>query len=52
MLMPKKVKYRKVQKGRMRGVAYRGSKIDFGDFGLKATECGYLTNKEIEALGL
>ncbi len=49
MLMPKKVKYRKVQKGRMRGVAYRGSKIDFGDFGLKATECGYLTNKEIEA---
>ncbi len=49
MLMPKKTKYRKMQKGRMHGAAYRGSKIAFGDYGLKATECGWLTNKEIEA---
>jgi large subunit ribosomal protein L16 len=49
MLMPKKTKYRKMQKGRMHGMAFRGSKVTFGDYGLKATECGWLTSKEIEA---
>lgn len=49
MLMPKKVKYRKMQKGRMRGKAWRGSTLSFGDFGLKATECGYVTDRQIEA---
>ncbi|MBP1709102.1 MAG: ribosomal protein [Deltaproteobacteria bacterium] len=49
MLSPKKVKHRKVQKGRMRGKAYRGSSLHFGDFGLLATECGWLTSRQIEA---
>ena len=49
MLAPKRVKYRKVQKGRMRGKAYRGSNLDFGDFGLQATECGRITARQIEA---
>ncbi len=49
MLMPKKVKYRKTQKGRMRGKAYRGSSISFGDFGLKAMEPGWVTNRQIES---
>jgi len=49
MLMPKKVKYRKQQRGRMRGKAYRGSNVDFGEFGLKAMSCGYITNRQIEA---
>lgn len=49
MLMPKKVKFRKMQKGRMRGKAWRGSSLSFGDFGLKATECGYVTDRQIEA---
>jgi large subunit ribosomal protein L16 len=49
MLMPKKVKYRKQQRGRMRGKAYRGSNVDFGEFGLKAMTCGYITNRQIEA---
>lgn len=49
MLSPKKVKYRKQQKGRMRGAAYRGSKLEFGDFGLQAMECGRLTAQQIEA---
>jgi len=49
MLSPKRVKYRKAQKGRMRGLAYRGSKVSFGDFGLQATECGWLTARQIEA---
>lgn len=49
MLMPKKVKYRKQQRGRMRGMAYRGSSVDFGEYGLKALECGYITNRQIEA---
>jgi large subunit ribosomal protein L16 len=47
--MPKRVKFRKVQKGRMSGVATRGSKIDFGEFGLQATECGWITSRQIEA---
>lgn len=49
MLMPKRVKYRKLQKGRMSGTATRGSKIDFGEFGLQATECGWITSRQIEA---
>lgn len=49
MLAPRRVKYRKQQKGRMRGAAYRGSSVSFGDFGLKATECGRVTSRQIEA---
>ena len=49
MLAPKRVKFRKQQKGRMRGAAFRGSSISFGDFGLKAINCGYLTSRQIEA---
>ena len=49
MLSPKKVKYRKQMKGRMRGAAYRGSDLAFGDFGLQALECGRLTAQQIEA---
>ena len=49
MLMPKRVKYRKVQKGRMNGVATRCNKIDFGEYALQATECGWLTSRRIEA---
>ena len=49
MLSPKRVRWRKVQKGRMRGKAYRGSEVSFGDFGLQATECGRLTARQIEA---
>ena len=49
MLMPKKVKYRKQQRGRMAGKAWRGSDVSFGDYGLKALECGWVTDREIEA---
>jgi large subunit ribosomal protein L16 len=49
MLQPKKVKHRKQHKGRMRGKAYRGSTLAFGDFGLQATECTRLTARQIEA---
>ena len=49
MLMPKRVKYRKRHKGKMRGIAYRGGKISFGSFGLQAMECGRITNRQIEA---
>ncbi len=49
MLSPKKVKYRKQQKGRMKGVAGRGSNLSFGEFGLQAIECGAVNSKEIEA---
>ncbi|MCL4510147.1 MAG: 50S ribosomal protein L16 [Bacteroidetes bacterium] len=49
MLMPKRVKYRKTQRGRMRGKAQRGSTIAFGDFGLKALEPGWITARQIEA---
>jgi len=49
MLSPKRVKYRKQQKGRMRGKAARGSSVAFGTYGLKALECGYLTSQQIEA---
>jgi len=49
MLSPRKVKHRMVQKGRMRGKAYRGSDIEFGDFGLQAAECGFMSARQIEA---
>ena len=49
MLSPKRVKYRKRQKGRTRGLAYRGSEVSFGDFGLQATEPGLVTARQIEA---
>jgi len=48
-LMPKRVKYRKAQRGRMKGVAVRGSTLAFGDYGLKALEPGWVTNRQIEA---
>ena len=49
MLMPKKVKHRKQQRGRMAGKAWRGSTLAFGDFGLKALRCGWITDRQIEA---
>ena len=49
MLMPKKVKFRKVQRGRMKGKAWRGSTLSFGDFGLKAMGRGWVTSRQIEA---
>jgi len=49
MLSPKKVKYRKQQKGKMRGVARRGSTLNFGEYGLQATNCGNISAKQIEA---
>lgn len=49
MLSPKKVKWRKQQKGRMKGAAHRGNTITFGEFAIQATECGYITNRQIEA---
>jgi large subunit ribosomal protein L16 len=49
MLMPKRVKYRKSQRGRMKGKATRGSTVAFGDFGLKALEPGWITQRQIEA---
>jgi large subunit ribosomal protein L16 len=47
--MPKKVKYRKQQRGRMRGKAWRGSELSFGDYGLKVMEPGWITDRQIEA---
>lgn len=49
MLQPKRVKYRKQQKGRNRGLAHRGSSVDFGTFGLKAMTEGRITNRQIES---
>lgn len=49
MLSPKKVKWRKQQKGKMRGRAFKGSTITFGDVGIQAVSCGYVTNRQIEA---
>ena len=49
MLMPKKVKYRKQQRGRMTGKAWRGGSISFGEFALKALECAWITDRQIEA---
>jgi large subunit ribosomal protein L16 len=50
MLQPKKVKYRKMQKGRIRGKAKRGYTVSFGSYGLKALEHGQLTNRQIESM--
>ena len=49
MLAPKKVKHRKQHKGRTKGAAYRGSSLAFGDFGLRALQCGWVTARQIEA---
>ena len=49
MMMPKKVKFRKQQRGRMAGKAWRGSSISIGEFGLKAMECAWITSRQIEA---
>jgi len=49
MLAPKRVKYRKQQKGRMRGTSHRGNEVSFGDYGLQALECGWLTARQVEA---
>ena len=49
MLSPKKVKYRKRQKGRTKGKALRGSTLEFGDYGLQALECGHMTAQQIES---
>ena len=48
MLMPKKVKFRKQQKGKRRGKAWRGSSLSFGEYGLKVLECGYITDRRSE----
>jgi large subunit ribosomal protein L16 len=49
VLSPKKVKFRKQQKGRMRGLSHRGSRLNFGQFGLQAVNCGWLSARQIEA---
>ena len=49
MLSPRRVKFRKQQRGRMRGIATRGNTIAFGEFGLQAQECGWITSRQIEA---
>ena len=49
MLQPKRVKYRRVQKGRIKGLAHKGSELSFGSFGLKALESGRITDRQIEA---
>jgi large subunit ribosomal protein L16 len=49
MLMPKRVKFRKSQRGRRRGKAQRGNTVAFGDFGLKALDAGWITSRQIEA---
>jgi large subunit ribosomal protein L16 len=49
MLMPKRVKYRKMHRGRMSGLATRGNTIDFGDYAIMANQCGWITSRQIEA---
>lgn len=49
MLSPKKVKFRKQQRGRMKGLSKRGATLNYGDFGLQAVECGAISSKQIEA---
>lgn len=49
MLQPKRMRYRKMHKGRIKGVAQRGTTVDFGSFGLKATEEGWITSRQIES---
>ena len=49
MLLPKRVKYRRVQRGRMKGKATRGNKVTYGDYGLQALEPAWITSNQIEA---
>lgn len=49
MLQPKRFKWRKMQTGKMRGLAYRGCTVDFGEFALQATECGWMSARQIES---
>ena len=49
MLLPKRIKYRKIQKGRMRGVASRGSEMNFGKYAMQATTCGWIYNFQLES---
>ena len=49
MLMPKRVKHRRVHRGRMKGVATKGKTVTYGEYGLVATECGWITSNQIEA---
>ena len=49
MLLPKRVKYRRVQRGRLKGIAHRGNKVTYGDFGLQALEPAWITSRQIEA---
>ena len=49
MLAPKRVKHRKTHKGRMRGKSYRGNRVSFGEYGLQTTECGWISNRQIES---
>ncbi|MDA0748750.1 MAG: 50S ribosomal protein L16, partial [bacterium] len=49
MLMPKRVKWRKQQRGKRRGIAYRGGRIAFGEFGMQALEAAWITSRQIEA---
>ena len=49
MLMPKRVKHRRVHRGRMKGKATKGNTVTYGDYGLQATECGWITSNQIEA---
>ena len=49
MLAPKRVRHRKTHKGRMRGKARRGNRVSFGEYGLQATECGWISNRQIES---
>ena len=52
MLQPKRTKFRKQMKGKMRGLAYRGSDVSFGDYALAVTECGRITARQIEAAAI
>ncbi len=49
MLAPKRVKYRKMHKGKMRGISYRGNRVSFGDYGLQAVESAWISNRQIES---
>ena len=49
MLLPKRVKYRRQHRGRMRGAAHKGNQLSYGDYGMQALECGWITSRQIEA---
>ena len=49
MLMPKRVKYRRQHRGTMKGAAHKGNFVSYGEYGLQATECGWITSRQIEA---